>query len=144
MTRRIALAVVLAACGGASPEPEPIAEHRRPPPAPTRCVDTVGERDDGVSIERARLVSTTDLVEDALRAHKNAFLRCYLDRAVHDPDLRGRVILSFRMTGGHLVDVRTIGFDADIDRCLCDSLWSMTFPDVDVDPAMRYPLELFP
>jgi hypothetical protein len=123
---------LLAACGS-PPPPAPLSQHV-PPGPPSRCADTYSAADDA-PIQLAYRISTTSMVERELVRHRGDFLRC----GARDPGTRGTVSITFRMTSGKLQDVHTQGFDRAIDDCVCDVLFAIAFPHVDVS-SITYPL----
>jgi hypothetical protein len=121
--RRLAL---LAACAPTSPPPIPIPPSPRVHAAPSCSYELA-------VAERAELVDNTMIVRGAIRDHRGAFLNCYTVRAVHVPSLEGRVVMHFRVKHGVPTDVRVVGFDEPIDRCLCARLFDLDLGGLDAD-----------
>jgi hypothetical protein len=87
------------------------------------------------------LIAESELAQRTIREHRGELLRCYTDRAHTYPSLEGRVTVQFRIDGdGRARDIRTEGFDAIIDRCLCERIAKLQFDKRAFDASVTVPL----
>lgn len=138
--------LVLAACGsrGAAPPPAPpsnTAAGLRSQGAmcadsiidPTRAIDAP------IDVPGNYVVTTTELVSREIRRQLPAFHLCYLERAKYQPELGGRVTARFTVEkSGRAVNIKTFGFDADIDQCVCAKLSALNFGSFDRTETVEY------
>lgn len=100
---------------------------------PTRAVD--GPLD----IPTSYLVTVDELVARQIRDRMPQFQLCYLQRAKYIPALQGRVTARFTVKrSGSATNIRMIGIDAEVDRCVCEKLSTMTFGSFDRDQTVEY------
>ncbi len=141
---RIIAAIALAGCAGPStsaPAPAPIENRSAPAPADERtaCEDVVEGPLYAPVIQY--LVTGNEVAARTLREHRGELLRCYVERARYEPTLEGRVTVSFTIApDGKPGRVRTVGFDAQIDRCLCERIRAIVFDQMAVGAKVDYPL----
>lgn len=91
------------------------------------------------------LVSVNELAARTIREHQGEFLRCYVQRARYQPNLEGRVTVTFTITpGGKAGRVRTVGFDADVDRCICERMRTLVFDQLAAGANVSFPFVFKP
>jgi hypothetical protein len=117
--------VVMAACGGKSASSEqPITNSI--PPASQICEDTIVQRstlDPAIGL----VISEETFFQRAMHQHQPALRDCYEQRLAYKPYLSGKVVLEITVADGKATRIRTKGFDAELDRCLCETLAKLHF-----------------
>lgn len=119
--------VVLAACGGKSASREQPITNSTPPPAPSQiCEDVVSALP--ASVEMGLVIDEETFLERAIREHEPVLRNCYVQRLKYKPHLGGKVDIEMTVgADGKAKHIRTKGFDAELDRCLCEELSKLQF-----------------
>lgn len=140
-----ALALLIAACGGKrAPSEQPIT-NTVPPPAPSQiCEDTIIQYPP--RIEMGLVISEGTLIERAIREHTPLLRNCYAQRLRYKPHLAGRVDIAITVgADGKATHIHTKGFDAELDRCLCEKLAAIQFETLSGgEVKASYPLYFTP
>jgi hypothetical protein len=115
-----------------------------PPSGGATCADSIIDTTRAVDMPASNMptnyrLGTSEIVGRAIRKRLPTFQLCYLIRLKDQPDLRGRVTARFRVQkSGRPVNIHTFGFDAEIDRCVCERLSALTFGSFDQDETAEY------
>jgi hypothetical protein len=138
--RAAAVLLALAACGGASRNPEP------PPTRPEPRGLAYGGVDDPRSAEILakgtwKRELTRDEIDSVIKASKEQLVACYRARLPDVPDLAGKIVVDFAIVDGA---VTTAGLgegsnlgDAEVETCVLDVVRAMQFARGDA--KVRYP-----
>jgi TonB family protein len=125
--------VILAACGGKAPPPEPpkVAE---PPPRPKRVVvetDKDDEPQDGVTFTHKRGQMAQDTIQAGLQPHAQELTDCYMTKVGRRRWLGGHVVLHWDIKAdGTVTSVKLSESDLgnwDIEKCLLEAARTATF-----------------
>lgn len=135
--------VLLAACGGKSANDSHVANAVPPPPPSAICKDTLVQ---APSTEAGFVVDSETFLERAIRAHEPVLRNCYVQRLAYKPHLGGRVDVELTISAaGKATRIHTKGFDAELDRCLCEKLSEITFETLsDAEVKASYPFYFTP
>lgn len=136
--------VLLAACGGKSANDSHVANAVPPPPPSAVCKDTLVQA--APSTEAGFVVDSETFLERAIRAHEPVLRNCYVQRLAYKPHLGGRVDVELTISAvGKATRIHTKGFDAELDRCLCEKLSEITFETLsDAEVKASYPFYFTP
>jgi hypothetical protein len=136
----LALCALLAGCGHAQPTAIGNATDPDGDEAAIECDDElVGPLH--LIPDASYLIAESELAQRTIREHRGELLRCYTDRARRYPSLAGRVTVEFRIDAeGRARGIRTQGFDAVIDRCLCERIAKLQFEKRAFDASVTVPL----
>ena len=157
MPKVLALALLLAACGGAAQTP-PQAPAPAPASAPASASASAsasapaspGTRPTGGSILFGEIAVPKGFdPKPTLDASSPALLSCYADARVNHPALRGKLRLRLVVNeGGHVVSVDadsdTPAYDADLVSCMGKALRATSFPKPGGTAILVAPLVLRP
>jgi TonB family protein len=131
--RRVVPLVLVAACGGKAPPPEPpkVAE---PPPKPTRVVvetEKDDEPQDGVTFVHKRGQMAQDTIQAGLSPHTQELTDCYMTKVGKRRWLGGHVVLHWDIKAdGTVTSVKLSESDLgnwDIEKCLLEVARTATF-----------------
>jgi hypothetical protein len=139
------IVVVAVGCGSAPPPPPSHSVETREILPELPCSDVIeGPLQIAPTFDPGYLVSAEEIVDREMRRNHGAFLACFVHRLKYDPQLGGTVTLSFRiLPDGRPTAIETRGFDAGIDRCVCEKLLGMHFGAAS-STTIRYPLRFVP
>jgi hypothetical protein len=145
--RAIAISALVSCAGKPSPPPPTAPIENRvvagPAAEPAECDDVVEGPLYAPVIQY--LVTAGELAARTIREHQGEFLRCYTQRARYLPNLEGRVTVTFTIeTGGKPGRVRTVGFDADVDRCICEKMRTLVFESLAAGEKISFPFVFKP
>jgi hypothetical protein len=142
--RLVAIPIMLVACGNKSGRDESLTNSIPPPPPSTICEDTI--MSSTTSNEVGLVISEESFLERAMRANEHAMRECYQQRLTYKPHLAGKVVIELTVGGdGTAKRIHTKGFDAELDRCLCDTLSAVKFETLSGgEVKASYPLYFTP
>ena len=92
------------------------------------------------------VIDDETFLDRAIRAHEPVLRACYAERLKHRPHLAGKVVLDITVgADGRATHVHTRGFDAELDRCLCEKLMDLRFETLTQgEVKASYPLYFTP
>jgi hypothetical protein len=141
--RRCLIILLLAGCPG-----------RTPTSAPIHNATANGETDEQIPCDdevvgplymlpdSSYLISEGELAQRTIREHRGDLLRCYTERTRTRPSLYGRVTVDFMIDAeGRAREIRTRGFDAIVDRCICERIAHFQFDKRAFDARVSVPLD---
>lgn len=137
-------ALLIAACGGKSASEQPITNTTPPPASSPICEDTITHYPP--RIEMNLVISEESFIERAIRQNEPVLRNCYAQRLRYKPHLAGRVEIAITVgADGTATHIHTRGFDAELDRCLCEKLAAIHYETLSGgEVKARYPLYFTP
>ncbi|MFN0251662.1 MAG: AgmX/PglI C-terminal domain-containing protein [Kofleriaceae bacterium] len=122
--------VPLVACGGKSAADKSLANSTPPPASSSICEDTITPPISAhvSTTDFGLVISEESFLQRAVRAKEPAMRACYQQRLTYRPHLAGKVVIDITVGGdGKAKRIHTKGFDAELDRCLCETLSAVKF-----------------
>lgn len=85
-------------------------------------------------------------VKRGIFMHRSEFVACYTAAAATQPELRGKVLATFRVdTDGSVTDATATGLTTEIDECVATTIKKIQFPKISAAITIsNYPFEFAP